>query len=118
MSRKTSPFDRENFAKRLQRSRAALERRDRESVRRGSAYGFGFRLASDLIVGVLAGFAIGWGLDKWLGTSPWFLLAFTPLGVAAGIVNVMRLARSREAERYLEQTRTDAPAVEDDDDDL
>jgi len=32
---------------------------------------------------ILAGLAIGWGLDAWLGTDPWFVVA----GVVAGSVS-------------------------------
>ena len=106
------------FQKRLADARSSIEARDNKTGGRGSAYGFGFRLVSDLLVGVLAGFFIGWGLDKLLGTSPWLLLIFTPIGMAAGILNVIRAAQSAEARRYLEETRANnAPAVDDDDDD-
>jgi ATP synthase protein I len=78
---------------------------------------FGFRLAADLLAGVLGGFAIGWGLDYLLATSPWFMLVFTPLGMVAGILNVIRAATSMEAKRHLEQTRGEGlPSVKDDED--
>jgi ATP synthase protein I len=102
---------------RLASAQASIEERDRPAGKSGSAYSFGFRLATDLIAGVLAGFGIGWGLDKWLGTSPWFLLIFTVLGMIAGIVNVIRAAKSAEARRHLEATRADnIPSVPDEDD--
>ena len=106
------------LGKRLASAQHSIEERDGKPGNRGSAYSFGFRLASDLVVGVLAGFFIGWGLDRWLGTSPAFLLIFTPLGMAAGIVNVIRAATSAEAKRHLEETRADGvPSVPDDEDD-
>jgi ATP synthase protein I len=49
-----------------------------------SAVGIGFVLA------VIIGFGIGYVLDRWLGTSPLFVIVFFFLGVAAGIVNVVR----------------------------
>jgi ATP synthase protein I len=60
-----------------------------------SAVGIAFVLA----VGI--GFLIGYWLDRWLGTSPLFTLVFFFLGVAAGIVNVVRTANavSREEKR-------------------
>ena len=36
------------------------------------------------------GAAIGLGLDRWLGTTPWAFLVFFAIGVAAGILNVYR----------------------------
>lgn len=61
--------------------------------------GFGFRIAIDLVCAVAVGFGVGYFLDWWLGTSPWFLLLFIPLGIGAGILNVVRAAQSEEAKR-------------------
>jgi len=57
-----------------------------------SAIARGFRLSTELVAGVLVGAAIGWLLDRWLGTSPWGLTVFLLLGFAAGVLNVMRAA--------------------------
>jgi ATP synthase protein I len=46
------------------------------------------------VIAVLFGFLIGWALDRWLGTSPLFLIVFFFLGVAAGIANVVRTANA------------------------
>jgi len=34
---------------------------------------------------------IGWGLDRWLHTTPVFIALFVLLGGAAGVANVWRL---------------------------
>ena len=52
----------------------------------------GFRLSSELVAGVLAGAALGWGFDRLLSTSPWGLIVFLLLGFTAGVINVMRAA--------------------------
>ena len=52
----------------------------------------GFRLSSELVAGVLAGAALGWGIDRLLSTSPWGLIVFLLLGFTAGVINVMRAA--------------------------
>lgn len=52
----------------------------------------GFRLSTELVAGVFIGVAIGWLLDRWLGTTPWGLIVFLLLGFAAGLLNVMRAA--------------------------
>ncbi|MFI5338498.1 MAG: AtpZ/AtpI family protein [Candidatus Methylomirabilales bacterium] len=43
-----------------------------------------------LVAATAIGLAIGYGLDRWLGTSPWLTLTFTLLGIAAGFVNLFR----------------------------
>jgi ATP synthase protein I len=53
-----------------------------------SAVGIAFVLA------LVFGFLIGYYLDKWLGTSPLFLIVFFFVGMAAGIVNVVRTANA------------------------
>ena len=112
-----SSSDRASFDKRLEHMAREVAQRDAPGKPRSSAYSFGFRLATDLLAGVLAGFAIGWGLDYWLGTSPWFLLGLIVLGMAAGILNVIRAASSMEAKRHLEQTSGEGlPRVYDDED--
>jgi len=35
---------------------------------------------------------LGFGLDRWLGTSPWLTLTGAFLGMAAGMLHVLRLA--------------------------
>jgi ATP synthase protein I len=57
-----------------------------------SAMARGLRLSSELVVGVLVGALIGWGLDKLLSTSPWGMIVFLLLGFAAGVRNVVRSA--------------------------
>ena len=43
-----------------------------------------------LVSGPLVGFAIGYGLDVWLGTSPWCKIGFLLVGIGAGFLNVYR----------------------------
>jgi ATP synthase protein I len=59
---------------------------------KASAMAMGFRLSSELVAGVLAGAALGWGFDRLLSTSPWGLIVFLLLGFIAGVINVMRAA--------------------------
>ncbi len=60
-----------------------------------SAVGIAFVLA------VAIGFFVGYVLDRWLGTTPLFTIVFFFIGVAAGIVNVVRTANavSRDEKR-------------------
>lgn len=43
-----------------------------------------------LVSGPLVGFAIGYGLDKWLGLHPWGKIVFLFIGIGAGFLNVYR----------------------------
>jgi ATP synthase protein I len=60
---------------------------------RGKAMSFAFRLASELIGGVVVGGLIGWGLDRLLGTAPILLIVCLLLGVAGGLLNSVRAAQ-------------------------
>jgi ATP synthase protein I len=43
--------------------------------------------------------AFGYQLDKWLNTSPWLMILFLLFGIAAGFINVFRVAsRVKEKE--------------------
>ena len=68
---------------------------------KASAMAMGFRLSSELVAGVLAGAALGWGFDRLLSTSPWGLIVFLLLGFTAGVINVMRAAgvMAKQSER-------------------
>lgn len=49
------------------------------------------RAGSEFVSAIIVGAAIGWGLDRLLGTNPLLLIVFFFVGVAAGILNVIRL---------------------------
>ncbi len=50
----------------------------------------GMRIGLEFVSGTLVGVAIGYGLDRWLHSTPWFLLLFSLLGFGAGMLNVYR----------------------------
>ena len=51
----------------------------------------GFRAATDLAGGIIAGALLGYLGDRWLGTSPFLLIAFLAVGTIAGLRSVYRL---------------------------
>lgn len=59
---------------------------------KASAMAIGLRLSSELVAGVLVGALLGWGIDRFLSTSPWGLMIFLMVGFGAGVMNVMRSA--------------------------
>jgi ATP synthase protein I len=87
----------DDFDERLKRLRGSLdEQKGRRVERPGLADNNGMamalRLGSELVAGVIVGFTIGYGIDYFLGTTPWGMIVFLFLGFAAGTLNVMRSA--------------------------
>ena len=52
-----------------------------------------FRLGTELTVAVMIGAVMGYALDRYLNTKPWFLAIGVILGGAAGCLNVYRAAK-------------------------
>ena len=52
----------------------------------------------NLVVATFVGFAIGYGLDKLFGTSPYLTIIFFILGIIAGFRELFRYARRMERE--------------------
>ncbi len=78
----------------------------------------GWRMVTELVVGLLLGFGIGYGLDSLFGTMPIFLILFTLLGFAGGVRAMMKSAaeiQQENAEAASKPARS-AKAVEMDDD--
>jgi ATP synthase protein I len=75
---------------RMKSDRQARAHTERDARTRGQGMAYGLRMSAELVASVLVGGLIGWGLDRWLGSSPWLFLLFFMLGFAAGVLNVLR----------------------------
>lgn len=65
-----------------------------------SALGVGLRVGVELVSALVVAVVIGLVLDRWLRSSPIFLVVFVLMGGAAGVANVYRLmGPSAEARR-------------------
>lgn len=64
------------------------EREDRANRMRGMS--LGIRLSSEMIAAIVVGTLMGYGLDYFLGTKPWFFIIFMLLGFVTGVFNVLR----------------------------
>ena len=64
-----------------------------DSEKRGSFMGTAFKLGTELVAAVGVGTIIGFILDTWFGTKPWFIIIFFFIGSAAGMLNVIRAAK-------------------------
>jgi ATP synthase protein I len=61
-----------------------------KAIAHRTGLGLAFRIGTELVSALVVGVGIGWLLDRWLGTAPWFLVVFLFLGAGAGIMNVYR----------------------------
>ena len=53
-------------------------------------------LGLEMAISVVIGLAIGYYLDKWLGTGPWLTVVWLALGFAAGVRSLYRSAVQSE----------------------
>ena len=67
-----------------------------ENNKRGLFMGSAFRLGTELVAAVVVGTIIGFILDTWFDTKPWFIITFFFIGVIAGILNVIRVANNMQ----------------------
>lgn len=113
--KKSSPERLEKLGDRLTKAQVSVDERNRPRQRQPNALGFAFRITTELVASVVVGVAIGWGLDKWLDSKPWFLILFFFLGVAAGVMNVYRITQSTGGDGPVPKSKL--PSVIEDDDD-
>ena len=90
-----------------ERLRKAREKRDevRQVEAPNSKLGIAFRLVTELMAAVIVGGAIGWGLDRLLGTGPFLLIVMFMIGVAAGIYTVVRTAQQMNRDQAAKDAR-------------
>ena len=61
-----------------------------------SSFGKAFQVSTELVSAVLVATIIGFILDNWFDTKPWLIIIFFFIGVAAGIMNVIRSAKNMQ----------------------
>ena len=93
------PVAEEPFSERLKRLEdriaAAKAVREGKPSRHGGEYtqsSIAWRMVTELVVGMILGLAIGYGLDALFGTRPVLLVVFALLGFAAGVRTMLRTA--------------------------
>jgi ATP synthase protein I len=62
---------------------------DERNVNSKSSVVYGAVLS--LAMSIVSCLLVGWALDRWLGTSPWFIVAGILLGSVAGFMQFIRL---------------------------
>lgn len=48
-----------------------------------------------LVISTFVGFAIGYSLDRFFKTSPWLTIIFLIIGIVAGFLELLRIARKQ-----------------------
>jgi ATP synthase protein I len=96
----TEQRDKAAFEQRLKAAEDAATGLKRESAAKeaGStrkAIELAMRLGVEMVAAMVIAVVIGWGLDKLLHTSPWLMIVMVPVGLAAGIRNLVRAGGKR-----------------------
>ncbi|MDR3683570.1 MAG: AtpZ/AtpI family protein [Geothrix sp.] len=48
------------------------------------------RLGVEMVAAMVIAVVVGWGLDKLFHTSPWLMILMVPVGMVAGLRNLLR----------------------------
>tara|TARA_B100000029_G_C17335805_1_gene873416 strand:+ start:167 stop:451 length:285 start_codon:yes stop_codon:yes gene_type:complete len=67
--------------------------RNGERGSNAASLGKALKISTELVAAVVVGSTIGFLLDNWFGTKPLLTICFFIMGVAAGILNVIRSAK-------------------------
>lgn len=98
MSDDETPRSGEDFDARLRQARTGnrplSEGKDDGGGASASGLSIAFRIGVELVAALVVGVGIGYLLDTWLDSKPWFLVGFFFVGAAAGMLNVYRAASS------------------------
>ena len=90
-------MDNKDFKTRLRIAKKEIKKKEtNENEKRGLFMGSAFRLGTELVAAVVVGTIIGFILDNWFDTKPWFIITFFFIGVIAGILNVIRVANKMQ----------------------
>jgi ATP synthase protein I len=90
--------DKETFEQRLAAAQEATKgqaKRDSAHASAGSAeraISLAMRLGVELVAAMVIAVVIGWGLDRLFHTTPWLMVVMVPIGMAAGLRNLVRAA--------------------------
>ena len=112
--------DRERLSeldRKISAARGAGKPKSRADKDKYAAMSMGWRMIIELVVSVMIGAAMGWGLDSLIGTLPLFLIVFVMLGFAAGVRTMLRSAeemqRKQSAAQALDEQAAADAAVKD-----
>lgn len=98
-----------------ERLKAARQKRETpvKTTDDGSLLGQAWRMSTELVVSVIVGLGLGYGIDVIFGTKPWGILLGLCLGFAAGIMTVLKTSAKMDAQNAGVPLGDDMPDDED-----
>jgi len=79
----------------------------------GSMLGQAWRMSTELVVSVMVGMGLGYGIDVIFGSKPWGMLIGLCFGFAAGIMTVLRTSAKMDEQNAGIPIGDDMPDEED-----
>ena len=61
-----------------------------------ASLGKALKISTEFVAAVVVGSLLGFILDSWFDTKPWLIIIFFFIGVATGILNVIRSAKKMQ----------------------
>ncbi len=87
----------DSFKTRLEIAKKKINKnKNNQKNHKSSNFGEAFKLSTELVAAVAVGTIIGFILDNWFDTKPWLIIIFFFIGVATGIINVVRSAKKMQ----------------------
>jgi len=95
-SSKTSDLD--DLGVRVEAAKSKHKAPAQEQKTDGSMLGQAWRMSTELVVSVIVGLGLGYGIDVIVGSKPWGMLIGLCFGFAAGIMAVLRTSAKMDAQ--------------------
>ena len=87
-----------NFKEISTRLEIAKKKIEKKQIKNNGAnaasLGKALKISTELVAAVVVGTTLGFILDNWFDTRPWLTISFFFMGVAAGILNVIKSAKN------------------------
>tara|TARA_E500000331_G_C16988351_1_gene596666 strand:- start:7 stop:306 length:300 start_codon:yes stop_codon:yes gene_type:complete len=88
---------------RLEIAKKKLEKNiTKDQSSNAASLGKALKISTELVAAVVVGSLLGFILDSWFDTRPWLTISFFFMGVAAGILNVIRSAKNMHKNKDME----------------
>ncbi|MFK7943981.1 MAG: AtpZ/AtpI family protein [Paracoccaceae bacterium] len=96
--------------RRIEKARTAGAPKPRTGKDKYAAMSMAWRMVIELVVSMMVGAAMGWGLDWLFGSLPLFLIVMILFGFAAGVRMVMRTAEELQRKQAADSAAEDERA--------